>query len=474
MRIALAAAAWAASVLPVIAGASAKVVAAVWGGLLVGAVLYGVRDRARAMVLIFLGTLCFPAVDYLMPPPPGFVGGAPGSLAYFPADVFLAAAAVLAAAGGAPRVAAGPLRPLLVAGAVCAAAHTGGALVSDRPLESWMQWAVLVRGMGVAVVILALGGYRRAMVTALLVGPIMQGALAAAQHLRGKALGLAFLGEAPADQLFKYISPGVGLWRSGGTLGHPNVLATYAVAMLPVALTVGSARGEGVRRVLALAAAVGAAAALLWTYSRAAWAIGALTVAFVAVGGGLHRRFRSRKAWIAAGLTVLVAATASPAIVFRLQRTESSATDVRRDLVSVARAMTRAYPLSGVGLAQFPARVAEFDPELRLLMFRHPAHNIVVLDAAETGVLGGAASVALWGLGLGTAGVWAWRAARRRALESMGLWVGCAAIILHNGVDWTLRQPVIMALFWTLAALGSSAAAETPRRGGFVEGHPTP
>ncbi|MCU0613313.1 MAG: hypothetical protein MUE60_16200, partial [Candidatus Eisenbacteria bacterium] len=93
-------AAWAAALAPLFLGGPAKLTAAVWVTLVAAALLAATRDRARWTAAVFVALVCFPVVDYLSAPPRGFVGGAPGSLAFFPADVFLAAAAVLAAARG--------------------------------------------------------------------------------------------------------------------------------------------------------------------------------------------------------------------------------------------------------------------------------------------------------------------------------------------------------------------------------------
>jgi O-antigen ligase len=294
------------------------------------------------------------------------------------------------------------------------------------------------------------------MVALLLVGATVQGALAVGQQLHRGPLGLALLGEAPPDQLFKYIAPEVGLWRSGGTLGHPNALASYAAALLPVAVAIALSRRPLGSRALGCAAALGSGVALLCTFSRSAWAFSVVAVGGIAVLSGRLRALPTRRGLLAAGLCGVFVLAVFPLVRHRLERTESSATDVRVALALVARDMIKAYPVSGVGLGQFPNRIAEFDPELKLRLFRHPAHNILLLDGAEAGVPGMVASVLMWGGGLVTAWCCAWAAARRRDIESAGLWIGSSALILHNLVDWTLRQPAILSLFWVLVALASA------------------
>ena len=456
--------AWITSAVPLIVQAPLKVTALVWGGILTLALLIVVKHPARSMSLVFAALLCFPAVDYLSPPPFAFVGGAPGGLAYYPGDIFLIASAVLALAQGILRLPSRYLWGLLTLGVIYWLTAAGGVLVSPRPLESWMQWMVLLRAIAAAVVVSAAarGGGGRSMVLVLLAGVVIQGGVAWAQQVHQGSLGLAPIGEAPEDQLFKYISPGVRLQRSGGTLGHPNALASYAVALLPVAAGVALTRGPFAHRVIGAAAACAASLALLWTYSRAAWAVALVTAVVLAVCAG--RSFvSSRRNLLIAGAGTLLALAVLPSVRHRLGRTESSATEVRVDLVSVASAMVRAYPVSGVGLNQFPRRIPEFDPEMRLAMFHHPVHNIVLLDAAETGLLGGFGSLLMWCGGLAVIAIRLCSAVRQRATESAGLWMGCAALILHNALDWTLRQPAIMLLFWILAALASHSSVLTDR-----------
>ncbi|MBN1423368.1 O-antigen ligase family protein [Candidatus Fermentibacteria bacterium] len=452
--------AWIASMLPAMLGAPWHITMAIWAVFLIVALAATARDRALFLPLTYVALVAFPVVDYLLPPRHGFIGGAPGNLAYYPADLLLLAAAALAAIHGQPILPRGPLKGFLLLGGAYLVGLLPGALVSTHPLESWMQWLATVRAILAATVVagLSLRGAGQA-IPVLLGVVIVQAGLAAAQQIRQGALGLMLLGEAGDDQLFKYIAQGVGLWRSGGTIGHPNSFASYVVGLLPVCVITAVAGRPAAFRILGLVSAVASVASLVWSYSRAAWAVALISLAVLAalaMRAFSRRRAISRRVIAMSVVAGVVVVLSLPAVRHRLQRTETSAADVRVALVSVARSMLRAYPISGVGLSQFAVRVPEFDPVLALELFRHPVHSIVMLDAAEAGYPGGFASVAMWGGGAVLAFCHAYACARRRRLQAAGMWVGCVALVLHNALDWTLRQPAILLLFWVLVALASS------------------
>jgi putative inorganic carbon (HCO3(-)) transporter len=294
-------------------------------------------------------------------------------------------------------------------------------------------------------------------------GLLFQSGVAVAQHMRGTVLGLSWLGEAPAEHLAKAIAPGIMLWRSGGAMGHPNVLATFLVGLIPLSLGVAVQRGRyWAVRVLSISTFFLACAALVWTYSRGAW-ISLLAVAAFVCLVGLRKILGSRIIVPGVLLAAMILGVMFPAIRHRLLHTESSATDVRFALVPVAVRMAGRYPFHGVGLNHFARNIESFDPEMKLELFRHPVHNIVLLDLAEGGILAGIVS----GLLFGAVGIVAATKIRIGIVQNRpiltAVWSGCAAIVIHNMGDWTLRRPDILLLCWVLIALGSSEAVDMVR-----------
>jgi O-antigen ligase len=397
---------------------------------------------------------------------PGFVGGAPAGLAYYPADFWLVLGLVFAVVEGSYSIPRGPLRPLFGLGLLWIIAGIPSLFVATWPVAAFQQWSALPRALLACLLVCSQAkteDSRQFFIGALLVGLLFQSGVAVAQHIRGTVLGLSWLGEPPAEHLAKAIAPGIILWRSGGTMAHPNILATFLLGLLP--LCVGTVvRQETTRavRVAALAILAMGLAAFVWTYSRGAWASLAIVgIYFLFVG--VRRVLRSGIIIPVALLGLGVFIVAFPTIRHRLTRTEPSATDVRLALVPVSLRMAESYPLSGVGLNHFADRLESYDPAMELELFRHPVHNIVLLDLAEAGILAGIVSLLLWGIVVFTAAVNIRQAAMHHRPLAAAIWAGAGLMVLHNVADWTLRRPEILLLFWVLIALGSAETSGSRR-----------
>ena len=454
--------AWVAALFPVIMSAPLKVTVAVWAFLLTVAVVVPRGQRARRCAILYLLFLSFAAVDYIGVPIYGFVGGAPAGLAYYPADFWLVLGLVLAIGEGSCFVPSRSLRLLIFLGLAWTAAGIPSLFVAKWPAAAVQQWLAMPRAMVACVFVYSQARTEQArqqLALALLGGLLFQSCVAVAQHIWGTVLGLSWLGEARSEYLAKAIAPGIMLWRSGGAMGHPNVLATFLVGLIPVSFGVAVRRDvQWVVRVFSISTFLLACAALVWTYSRGAWISLFVVAAFISAVG-LRWILGSRIVVPVVLLAVLVLAVMSPAIRQRVLHTESSATDVRFALIPVALRMAVRNPVHGVGLNNFAENIESFDPEMKLELFRHPVHNIVLLDLAEAGILAGILS----GLLLGAIGMLAVVNIRHGVMKRRPLlaavWSGCAAIVIHNMGDWTLRRPDILLLCWILIALGSSEAA---------------
>jgi hypothetical protein len=457
---------WGTALLPVVLSASLKTTVAVWAFLFSLGIVLPEGPRARRCLILFLLFVSFSAVDYIGLPIHGFVGGAPAGLAYYPADFWLLLALVLATAERAWAIPVGPLRLLLFLGLVLTVAEIPSLFVASAPIAAFQQWVVLPRAMLAGLLAYSQARthhVRRQLALCLLVGFLVQSGVAVAQHVQGTVLGLSWLGEAPAEYLAKTIAPGLILWRSGGTLGHPNVLATFLVGLVPLSAvtTVMNDRGRTSRVVAVIILGVGLAA-LVWTYSRGAWAALAVVGAYVLLMS-VRKLLRSQVIIPIGVLGLILLMIALPTIRHRLTQTESSATDVRFALISVALEMAASNPLSGVGLNHFAEELPAYDPIMALELFRHPVHNVVLLDMAEAGIVVGIASLLFWGTVVVAAGVYVRRAVVQHAPLAAAFWAGAGCITLHNVVDWTLRRPDILLLLWVLLALGSAAIEESPR-----------
>jgi O-antigen ligase len=127
----------------------------------------------------------------------------------------------------------------------------------------------------------------------------------------------------------------------------------------------------------------------------------------------------------------------------------------RIQLMKNAWAMIKAHPLLGVGLNNFTESMMFFDPSgiMAKLFPLVPVHNIYLLIAAETGLLGLAAFLFL---------LWrAWRGSwllipklpRFEALLCLGMIGGLITLIIHGLSDLVFRLDATLAIFWLFLSL---------------------
>ena len=185
--------------------------------------------------------------------------------------------------------------------------------------------------------------------------------------------------------------------RAYGTLPHPNVLG----AMLLVYLGGVAARFVtlGQRRWLGFVAL--GVAALALTFSRAAWlGLGAMLITALWL---IQSEARSRLRLAASMSALMMAATLIPLTPFLLSRLningpanalESASTSERARLVEHGLQAWQAQPLTGVGAGAFVQWAARHTDQR--FPFQ-PVHNLPLLVLSETGVMGGAAALALLG-----------------------------------------------------------------------------
>jgi len=446
---------WIMAITPVFMGLPTKAIFSIWGFIAVISILIPPGNRTIRSLFLYTACISFTSVDYLSSAPNGFVGGAPPALAFYPVDLLLIPVILFGILEEKLMRPKGIFGLLLVLGWLWTLVAFASVLSGSMDIATMQQALVMPRGMLAGYLIWSFCRSRRDTVImgmALTAGLGFQVVIGALQHFRGDVTGLHLLGEAPADQLSKYIAYGIKLWRAGGTLGHPNVFASYLIATIPIgAALVAVCRGAGRRLILSVLVA-GGLFVLIWTYSRGAWLVAGI-VTLYAIIVGIRTLFRGYALAGAAIVLTTVFIVGFPSIRHRIEQTERSATDVRIELLSIATDMVTAYPATGVGLGAAPSRLPSFDPNLRLELFRHPVHNIIMLDFAEMGVPGGLISILLFGGSL----VWAALKIRRGMITTAwleaGFSVGVAALVLHNLVDWTLRVPHIILLFWILLAL---------------------
>lgn len=299
------------------------------------------------------------------------------------------------------------------------------------------------------------------LVFALLLGVFFQGILGIAQEAAGQTFGLSFLGE--PDQLFDS--------RSSGTIGHPNGYGLYLAATTPLSLTLLFLDVRGLYKAMAGVVLSVGMLGLLFSLSRGGW-LGFLTGAIVVVVIAIRGRRQSLKVvFVGASLMfiTLIPVTFSQQnlITNRLTSTQANQSALSRITMGQgAIAMIKDYPVLGVGLNNYSFLMPEYDPVDYLSERRRViVHNIYLLIAAETGLVGSAAF--LWFVA--SLCIQAWRLASQ-ALNNVVWMAGAgalsayAALIVHGTVDYDMLANVtIFRLLWLFAAIIASLSEMTWR-----------
>jgi hypothetical protein len=300
-------------------------------------------------------------------------------------------------------------------------------------------------------------------------GVVLQAGVALTQFVLGRSLGLNELGEPildPAQAGVSVVMVGEQRWlRAYGLTLHPNVLGGYLMFSLLV-IAAYSLSQSGRKRFLLLVVYGMGLAALLVTFSRAAWLgtmVGGLGMLTLLV---LERKEQPLDwgpvgllAAVALGVVVVFVATCWPLLMPRLglvsQGVEIRSLEERVLLAKAAWSLIRLRPVLGVGLGNFSIALYQLAPET-VAVYRtyQPVHNVALLTVAELGPLGGA----LW-LGLILAPWAALLLGRRRVSVSpwlAGLSGALAALAVVSCLDhyvWSFHQGALMQwLVWGLWA----------------------
>lgn len=383
-------------------------------------------------------------------------GGA--ELAIAPLDFPLLGLLILASfeAGGVLRDARALLRPIRWALLAFGAVHLLSiAVAADRALAA----LELLRLFKMILLVAILGWYLRSkddllfVLRVLLLAAIAQGTLAIGQWLFKSSFGLGFLGEHDFWEI-KVGETTIG--RSGGTLGHANVLAYFLELTTPLAAAYALARAP--RRfgfIAPLAVAAGLAGTFL-TFSRAGWAALGFGLLIVLAFQLVRRRTSFARLLPVLVIVVLVAVVAGllagDLVAVRLQQSGGPSWLFRQDTLRTALNMWRSSPLLGVGANNYTLLSPKYIPsdlnETRARNAQGVVHNILLLYGAELGVLGLGALLAFLASVLALALKDTVLPDRDLALAGVGLFAGLTGMLAHAQLDWLLRYDPVFTLLW--------------------------
>lgn len=215
---------------------------------------------------------------------------------------------------------------------------------------------------------------------ALLIGLMIQCGIGMVQYATGDDLdlGLFIVGD---------------LRRVSGTIGWPNTYGAYAAVILCVGLTFWLFDLEKHRRLLVRAATIAGIVSLILSFSRGAWISLLVGVVFILMLGW-RTKFVSSKTLaslaIIALCVLLVGAFFAESILARLTEVDPGMATItdRLKLNQVAINMIQAHPILGVGINTFVEVMRQYDTTGVTFYFPQPVHNVYLLIAAETGVIG--------------------------------------------------------------------------------------
>jgi putative inorganic carbon (hco3(-)) transporter len=360
-----------------------------------------------------------------------------------------------------------------------------------------MSWAAGIVGVAVLETPLAIdpdAAVRQVaqLVTGVLVALAIVAAVRRIQDLRWLLGAFVMVGTAvclvalpAAGQLRPRYGGAVVENRAQGVFTEPNQLGSFSALLLflACALWLGG-RTSAVRTAAGLAALV-AVSALALSLSRGSWlgAIAGTAVLLVMLPMARRRLLLLVPFVVAAVLALAVVQADVPQLGVINERLKTFSTptaspwDDRPGIYREAWSEIQARPLTGFGPGGFPAASSRAESGVRTVGAFH-AHNVLLTVAAESGL---PAVVLLIGFTL-SVGLVALRTIRRlRARDrprDAALVAGLAAALMmvvgQGLVDFTLRNPIIVVLVWSVVGLLLAADRVSASPGAPPAGGPAP
>jgi putative inorganic carbon (HCO3(-)) transporter len=238
--------------------------------------------------------------------------------------------------------------------------------------------------------------------------------------------------------------------RAFSTMYNPNVLGSYLIIVISIAIAGFQCSAKKYNRVLSTLILVVASLCMLLTYSRGAWlglAISVLIIFF----------FSKDKPYILSvlAMTLILAIPEINIILSRINLdflSNDSSNVYRRYLWTLALQMFSQNPLLGTGLGSFGFSLPSHSTAGGYLVSH--AHNIYLQLLAETGILG---FTAFFGYIL-TAVYISFRVFRQSACQqtrciALGAAGSIVGLLVHGTVDATLYLPQLSVFVWILIAV---------------------
>jgi O-antigen ligase len=271
---------------------------------------------------------------------------------------------------------------------------------AQDPLAGFTSASFAATGVAVFYAIIVFRPDAREVLTSFVGGALFQVVLGGYQFFTQSSFASKWLGMAThsADQLGAFVvETDQGRWlRAYGSLAHPNIFGLYVGIGLLMCVALAAYRGHGRHtRYYALMPLI--TAGLLFSFSRSAMlatAVGFIWLVISAYGSDAAPDYRR----IIVPSIIIIAVTAVILGYFYSEplRTRSLATgpleqqsiDQRFDQVGDAMSLLSQHMFTGVGIGQMPLALARESATERNWWEYDYVHNVPLLVAVETGILG--------------------------------------------------------------------------------------
>lgn len=273
---------------------------------------------------------------------------------------------------------------------------TFSGLLSDYPLLSIFQITQLIQSY---LVFIYFSNRLRTdqdyflILTAFSIAIALQGGVTVAQKYSSlSTLNFKLLGG--AEETMVDMVAGSDMMRFSGMFKHPALLGNFLVLYLPATLGLILFHPAMWVRAGAVFAAVSGFAALILTYSRSSMIVMSICLAAITLLLAYRRVVRLKTFAVLFVFEILVIASIlvwkGQDILLRFTRSEEGPVQVRFELADIALSVIRDHPFLGVGINNFTKIVEDYERlTVYVSEFRHPVHNLYLLEFSETGIIGG-------------------------------------------------------------------------------------
>lgn len=225
-------------------------------------------------------------------------------------------------------------------------------------------------------------------VKVLSIGVVFESIIAISQFINQTSLNGIFywIGErtftASTPNIAKANVNNILIMRPYATFPHPNTLAGYFAAILPLILITDFKPGK----IKWLSFVLGFTALTL-TFSRPAIILGVFGIIICWLFENYHKKIKTPHAVI---LTTLLFITIFTPVLYFLSHVDLEKESIARriSLNKTAIEMFKNKPLYGVGLGNFIPETLDYSKDKESIRFLQPAHNIYLLILSETGLVG--------------------------------------------------------------------------------------